>query len=351
VTVTAPTRSSSVSPSPITRRPLRRFVEESGLQSVVIGVSKDPNAKLTVLLVAPGSGKPMLVAKVPTSDAAAVAVEAEMAILRGLRGLKPWHSSPTLPRVVDVVELDGRPSMVTTALGGVPMTASYLRWRHTASRRRVAADFAAASGWLAQFQSETAGALAPLDLDGGVARRLRERFAGDDRLDSDLRRLAEIHGRLSFHRVRRCAVHGDFWPGNILLTGERVSGVVDWEAGALSGEPVRDLVRFALMYALYLDRRTHSARHVSGHPGLRASAWGAGVEYALNHDAWFPRMFRRFLSHGLSRLGAAPECWRDAALAGVAEVAALTDDPEFGRRHLELFRRLPDLRPHERGSG
>ncbi len=351
MTVAAPPRRSSVRPPLGTPKPLRRFIEESGLQSVVIGVSKDPNAKLTVLLVAPVSGRPMLVLKAPTTDAAAVAVESEIAVLRGLRRLKPWHTLPTLPRVVDVVELDGRPSMVTTALSGVPMTASYLRWRHTASRRCVAADFAAASAWLAEFQGETAGELAPLDLDGGVARRLRERFAGDDKLNTDLGRLAEIHGRLGSYEVRRSAVHGDFWPGNLLLTGERVSGVVDWEAGAQSGEPVRDLVRFALMYALYIDRRTHPGRHVSGHPGLRAGAWGAGVAYALDHQGWFPRMFRRFLGHGLSRLGVPPECWRDAALAGIAEVAAFTDDPEFGRRHLELFRRLPDLRPHERGSG
>ena len=42
----------------------------------------------------------------------------------------------------------------------------------------------------------------------------------------------------------------------------------------------------------------------------------------------------------LVRLGAPASAWRDAALAGVAEVAALADDDEFARLHLELFRRL-----------
>jgi hypothetical protein len=99
-------------------------------------------------------------------------------------------------------------------------------------------------------------------------------------------------------------------------------------------------VRFALMYALYLDRRTRAGRQVPGHAGLRAGPWGAALEFALDGAGWFPELFRRFLGDGLSRLGAAPEDWRDAALAGIAEVAALTDHPDFARHHLELFRRV-----------
>ena len=71
-----------------------------------------------------------------------------------------------------------------------------------------------------------------------------------------------------------------------------------------------------------------------------AGSWGEGVAYALNGSGWFPELFRRFLRDGLARLGASPESWRDAALAGIAEVAALTDDETFARRHLELFERM-----------
>jgi aminoglycoside phosphotransferase (APT) family kinase protein len=326
---------------------LRAFIEDTGLRSVVIGVSKDPNAKLTILLVASGGEQPMLVVKAPTTDVAAGAVEREIEVLQGLRRLHPWRVIDTLPRLLTVVDFAGRPAMVTTALPGTPIAASTLRWRHTSSHERVAADFAAAASWLAELQAETAGEPAPLDLDGGVTERLRERFDGDELLASDLERLAAIHARLRTNVVRRTAVHGDFWSGNVLLSAGRVTGVVDWEAGSLVGQPVRDLVRFALMYALYLDRRTRPGRRVKGHRQLRANAWGAGVEYGLDGDGWFPELFRRFVCHGLSRLGAAPECWRDAVLAGVAEVAAFTDDPEFGRRNLDLFRRLPDEgKPH-----
>ena len=118
------------------------------------------------------------------------------------------------------------------------------------------------------------------------------------------------------------------------VSGVRLGGRIDVRrAGA-------DLVRFANVYALYLDRRTRPGRRVGGHPGLRADEWGAGIEYALDAPGWFPTLYRRFLQDGLARLGADPAGWRDAALAGVAEVAALTDHHEFARLHLELFRRL-----------
>jgi Phosphotransferase enzyme family len=322
------------------RTPLWEYVRASGLRSVVMGASKDPNAKVTVLLVSPTSGLPVLAVKAPTTDRAAEAVEAEATILLELGESDLPGSGETIARVVDVVDFEGRAAVVMTALRGTPMSTLYLRRRHTASPTRVAGDFAAAESWLGSFQAKSARALAPVDMDGGATSLLRIRFEGVDGLDADLERLAEICARLAQHKVPRTAVHGDLWFGNLLVANGGVSGVVDWEAAAGSGEPVRDLVRFALMYALYLDCRTRPGRPVARHPGLTAGAWGAGVEYALNGSGWFPELFRSFIGDGLERLGAPRINWRDAALAGIAEVAALTDDDAFARRHLELFRRI-----------
>jgi aminoglycoside phosphotransferase len=329
------------------RPSLWEFVQASGLQSLVVGVSKDPNAKLTVLLVSPHSGQPALAIKVPTTDGAACAVEAEERALVDVGRLRP-RLMRTIPRVVDHVEFQGRTGIVMTAVRGTPMTTSYLRWRYTASAERVAAHFAAVDAWLAELQRETAGAAAPIDMDGGAASRLASRYCGGHGVRDVLDRVAEIYTRLRREAVPRTAVHGDLWVGNVLLSDGRASGVVDWEAGAASGEPVRDLVRFALMYALFLDRRTRAGRRVAGHPGLRAGDWGAGVEYALDGAGWFPELFRGFLRRGLARLGASPASWHDAALAGIAEIAAMTDHDEFARLHLDLFRRVARRR---RGDG
>ena len=316
--------------TPAVRQSIFDFVRASGLRSVVVGLSKDPNAKVTVLLVSPRSGRPVLAVKAATTDPAARAVEAETRVLLGLRARLPRLALATVPRVVDLVEFRGRPALVMTAVHGTPMTVSYLSWRHTASPRRVAADFDTVGSWLADLQRGTAGHDRPLDMDGGVGDLLARRFAADRAVPADLARLEEIHGRLREHSTPRTVVHGDLWLGNVLCTGRRVSGVVDWEAGADPGEPVRDLVRFAHMYALYLGRRTR---------------WGAGLELALAGTGWFPTLFRRFISDGLARLGAPPARWRDAALAGIAEVAALTDEEGFARAHLELFRRVARSQP------
>jgi aminoglycoside phosphotransferase (APT) family kinase protein len=319
---------------------LLEFATTRGLRLLLLGPSRDPNAKVTVLLVSPDSGRATFAVKAPTTAGAARVVAAEQELLTALAGALDSPLREEVPRVVDTVEVQGRTAMVTTALAGTPMTTRYLRWRHVAAPSRVAADFDAVAGWLGRFQAATAQDIATVEPDAGVTAALERRFADDPGLPGDLDALAAIHARLREQSVPRTAVHGDLWMGNVLLTGDAVTGVVDWEAGALRGEPLRDLVRFALMYALYLDRRTRPGRRVPGHPSLRAGQFGSGVEYALNGVGWFPELFREFLGRGLERLGASPAAWRDALLAGVAEVAALTDDPAFAGRQLELFRRL-----------
>jgi hypothetical protein len=51
-------------------------------------------------------------------------------------------------------------------------------------------------------------------------------------------------------------------------------------------------------------------------------------------------LVREFVRGGLARLGADPERWREAMLAGLAEVAATADHLEFARLHWQLFERL-----------
>lgn len=324
---------------------LLEYVKASGLRTLVIGASKDPNAKITVLLVSPEDGRAALALKAPTTDQAAAAVKREADMLFAVSELPQDELAATIPVVVDTVDFNGRTGLVTKALHGTAMTTTYLRWRHTASAARVRRDFELVARWLGAFQTVTGTDAAPIDLDGGVLAELRRRFADDPHLDDDLALLEARHDRLRQHSVPRTAVHGDLWMGNILVDRGEISGVVDWECGWASGDPVRDLVRFALMYSLYLDRRTKQGRVVAGHPNLRADRWGAGVEYALQGSGWYPDLLRQFLGAGLARLGAPPSLWREALLAGIAEVAAFTDDDAFARRHIELFRRLAAGRP------
>jgi hypothetical protein len=43
-----------------------------------------------------------------------------------------------------------------------------------------------------------------------------------------------------------CFVHGDFWSGNLLAVGDRLTGVIDWSAGGPDGMPLLDVLHLRL---------------------------------------------------------------------------------------------------------
>ena len=147
-------------------------------------------------------------------------------------------------------------------------------------------------------------------------------------------RLAPSAGELS--NGVASVVHGDFWCGNILRRHGAVAGVIDWEHGTFFDDPLRDRARFALSYALYLDRHTVPGREVAGHRGLVAGPWGEGVRYAFAGSGWFPDLIRRFVSDGLQATGRDPGLWHEAVLLALSEVAVSSDHDGFAQHHLSL---------------
>jgi aminoglycoside phosphotransferase len=322
-------------------RTLSDLVDEVDGRVACLALSKDPNAKVTVLFFRPGEDKPGYVAKVPTTGVAALKVQLEASTLASLDRKSLGVLSETIPQVRAVVEHMGWPVLVTTALPGRVMFASYHRWRHTSRPAKVKADFDAAGSWLAEWQRHVATGRTQLSMMiDGVAPKISRRF-GDDTLTIDvIDCLLELRSRLGDHQVVEGVLHGDFWPGNLLMDDGQVRGVVDWENSRPDGVLTRDLARFVVAYSLYLDRHTRPGRPVSGHAGLRAGAWGAGLEYAMNGSGWYPELVHEFMAAGLQRLGVARSCIRDVILAEIACIAAEADDPEFARDHLRLFGRL-----------
>jgi phosphotransferase family enzyme len=316
---------------------LRALLSTSGSQAVLLDASRDPNASVTVLVTVPGGVTPSLAVKVATTPAAAsvLAREADFLVRLAGRGLR--QVGPTLPRPAGWYDADGLLAVASSVLPGVPMRGGYHAFRHLARPAAVRADFTAAGTWLAALHADSAAATAPIALLDGIAERIAARWPGDQCAATLAEQLGPLAARLASARTPRTVVHGDFWAGNLLLTGDCVTGVVDWADGELAAEPLRDVARFALSYALYLDRHTRPGRPVAGHPGLRASGWGAGIEYAITGPGWFGTLVRGFVSRALARLGARPELCRDVLLAGLAEVAATADHPDFAARHRDLL--------------
>lgn len=319
---------------------LRALLSTPGSQAVLLDASRDPNASVTVLITAPGGVTPCLAVKVATTTAAASLLAREADFLVRLADRELPRVGPTLPRPAGRFDADGLLAVASSVLPGVPMRAGYHAFRHLARPAAVRADFTAASTWLAALHADSSAAAAPIALLDGLTERIAARWPGDQRAARLAEQLGPLAARLASARTPRTVVHGDFWAGNLLLTGGTVSGVVDWAAGELAAEPLRDVARFALSYALYLDRHTRPGRPVAGHPGLRASGWGAGIEYAIAGRGWFGNLVRDFVSRALARLDAGPELGRDVLLAGLAEVAATADHPDFAAQHRDLLLRL-----------
>jgi aminoglycoside phosphotransferase len=314
---------------------LETLMSRPGIHPVLLAGSRDPNAKLTMMLI--DECGPAFAVKIATTDASAVVVRSEGQLLAALHNAGLGALAASVPRPVGFVTSHDLPALVTGALSGTPMAVSYHAWRHTARRRTVRADFDAAAEWLAGLHRRTAGDSKPVTMLAESLNRIEERFGKQRQLRS---RLSGPANRLARQVTPRTAVHGDYWFGNILIDKKKVVGVVDWEAGAFVGEPLRDVARFAVSYALYLDRHVASGASIPGHRSLRASEWGVGLTHAANGPGWFNDVALSFCAAALARLGANPACARDLILAGIADVAATADHPEFARSHLDLLRRL-----------
>ena len=42
------------------------------------------------------------------------------------------------------------------------------------------------------------------------------------------------------YKGKKCLLHGDYWPGNIVWKNQNISGILDWEYAAI-GDPLADL--------------------------------------------------------------------------------------------------------------
>jgi aminoglycoside phosphotransferase (APT) family kinase protein len=332
--------------SALPRNPdLRTLLSTPGSRLVLLDGSRDPNSGVTVLVTEPGSAEPQLAVKIATTAAAAEVIAREARLLAELHPRPLPRVDRTLPRHLGVFDADGMLASVTSVVPGVPMRTSYHEFRHVARPDSVRGDFAAAQDWLTALHADSMTEAAPITLLDGVAPRIAARWPDDPRTPDLDDQLGALTVRLSSAGTRRTVVHGDFWAGNLLIRGGTVTGVVDWAAADLAGEPLRDVVRFALSYSLSLDRHTRRGRPVPGHPGLRADGWGAGIRYALSGYGWYGQLVRCFVENALVRVGGPAGLWRAALLAGLGEIAATADHADFAIRHRDLLMELTSEAP------
>ena len=145
-----------------------------------------------------------------------------------------------------------------------------------------------------------------------LAADIDERRRGDERIRAALR--AAYPG---ISRNAPVLLHGDFWLGNLLWQGQRLTGIVDWE-DAMLGDPLADLgkSRLEMLWALgAAAMRRYSAQYLALNSALDRGAlpfwdlWGAA---RLSHFATFAadadaarrmrRQYERFVDAALAAL-------------------------------------------------
>jgi aminoglycoside phosphotransferase len=165
---------------------LLRDYDESGRERSVIFFFRGP--------------APHAVVKVRPREGAGSSLAAEADALRTIAPRLDAAMRRTLPRVVDLVVNETREILVLAALPGRSL--SILMQRSMRPRLAHARHLASAGRWLGRF-----------------------------------------------HRMTGGAVHGDFWPRNVLFAADDVAGVVDWEHARVEGSPWSDLFLLPMEFA------------------------------------------------------------------------------------------------------
>lgn len=321
----------------------------------VVGVDRTQVARVTMLLFA-GGGTPVAVAKCARSAAGGPALVREHDALVRLQQSAPPSVRAQIPHALLLECVAGQLVLVQSVVAGTPMASRYYTPGHTSDRDAVGADFAAAGTWLAVFQRGTTGRASAESSAESAAehvallqRSYRASVGWSDDEAGLFAELAERAASLGPQELPSVAVHGDFWPGNLLVGDGGLSGVVDWELARASGHPYRDIFKFPMSYAFYLDRSCPwSGGRVAGHPGRedsggrwrRYGSWPnlLGFGHAWFGEGWFPELVREYVERREHGLGVTPLARSVMFPAFLAEQALTLDVAESRQGYRSALR-------------
>ncbi|MEA2557583.1 MAG: hypothetical protein QOG88_1121 [Actinomycetota bacterium] len=326
--------------------------------SIVLGGDRHPDAKVTVLLF-DNQGAPAVAAKMARGGSiGATALTAEYeALLRLHAALASAGEGLGLPRPLAFGEVGGRLVLAETVVTGAPLTTRYYQRGHVTEPGAVDADLEMVATWLRRFRADSNAGTVPLDAStfdewvASVFLRFADTFGWGPELEDLLRDVRERARELMGCPIPVGGSHGDLAIANVLVDGDHVSGVVDWELGAIGAPPFADIYKFPLSYGAFLDRAAPAGSGVvSGHPGrheigVHWSRYGdwpnlIGFAYAFFGQGWFPDRIRSFVSGELADLGLPGSINAVFFPAFLAHQAMVLPDPVYRegyRRVLEGF--------------
>lgn len=326
---------------------------------VVVGVNKVPDGKVCIIFF-DATNQPSVVAKLARTPAGEAALLREHAVLRHFWALGCSFVTDFAAEPLLLEEVNGRLLLALTHRPGRPMLAQYQTPGHTSDADRVAEDFTAAGDWLEGFHRQTLSGAEQLDAEGFERRvtaifdRYRQTVGWSDEEEDLVVAVAERAAGLRGCPIPVTGVHGDFWMGNLLMDGNRVSGVLDWECGLTDGVPLTDIYKFPTSYGFYLDRAHPGSHDLPGHPDrmrhlsrwLPFGQWPnlIGFGYTYFGQGWFPDLARRFILGHLAALGVPAAVNAVFFPVFLAEQAMALDVPAFRQGYRSLLRALASER-------
>lgn len=223
------------------RRLLRPALEACGLPDAP--VTREMKTDSDTIVTAVDAGSVELVVKLSTSPSCDRCLSRHAERVIALRDRDDRGYRELIPRILDLATVGQRTVVVETLLpGSVPDGVSD-------------AESAAAIAAVARLHSGTARTMVvtPALLEEWIdapSAHLRGRNRGAGYAGEIDRMVAFLHGGLIGRTITVGCTHGDFWPGNVLMTdtpsGPDVTGIVDWENGTDIGLPDFDHVHWYL---------------------------------------------------------------------------------------------------------
>jgi hypothetical protein len=329
------------------------------VSGLVLGIDRDPLAKVTLLLF-DDLGRVCAVAKVARDHRSEPALEQEYAALCHLACAPMTALRRDVPSPILLERVGERLVVVTTAIPGTPMTVGYYTPGHVGDPAAVRRDFDTAGDWLSRFQTATATTSVTLgdelfrDHIQPVLARYRRRVGWSDWEAEAFADLEEETCRLPATPMPLGVVHGDYAIGNILVNRETLAGVIDWELSRPGGVQMSDVLKFAASYSSFLDRAAPpQGGAMPGHPGWRParqrwqspSGWTnlTGFMYGFYGDGWYPDLVRTFVSRHATRLGLPPAAVPVLLRTFVAQQATVLANRTYARGYQELLHVLHNL--------
>ena len=297
-------------------RDLDAFLADHGIEVLDV-MSGAASGTRRLILGRLGDPQPTHAVALANTEDAVAAVETESRHLEELHGRLGLVMRVTIPSPVEQVQVAGLPALVVTAVPGLRAVTDEGR------RSGARAEAGAVQSWLAQLWQETADEPQPVDLGQDVLHLLRSRSRRVSGMADTVRAVDHACARLSAFTIPRTVSHGCLCRQHVFVEEGVVSGVDNWGASKLSGDPLRDL----------------------GHWVVRST--GHHLDQVVAARTPLNRTLRDFVIAGLAVWAIPPTYWRDVLLLVEAELAGKgLRNGDYGA--MELLTKVSRALPREK---